>query len=582
MKIIWTLILWTAIAWAGVRTELPEAALAGVGTPQHPKVWISWDRYYDWKGVTDILKRLERAYPELATVTSIGKSYLGKDIWLITITNPKTGKPEEKPGFYIDGNIHSNEVQGTEVALYTAWYLLEMYAQNALIRELVDTRTFYIVPTINPDARDYFLHEPNTPHSPRSGLIPRDDDGDGLVNEDDFDDLDGDGFIVQMRKKDPLGEWRPDPRDPRLMVRVGPDEQGEYTLLGWEGIDNDGDGLVNEDRAGFYDPNRNWPWRWMPRYVQFGADEYPFNLPETRAVGDFWLQHPNIAGAQSYHNAGGMILRGPGDPDDPYPQPDVQLYEAIARRGEQILPGYRYLVVYKDMYPVYGGELNWFYSMQGALTFTNELWTPFNFYRDSVNVRNWFGNIQKQYTFDRYVLFEDAIVPWKKIHHPQYGEIEIGGVKKHYTRMPPGFLLLEECHRNMAFTLYHAYQLPLLQFGEIHQRPLGNGLTEVLVEIRNVRLQPTHLMVDLQHKITPPDVARFRGKGIDVVAGFVVSNPYLGIATEQEHHPERLTVRNVPGKGRVWVKWLVKGSGKAAVEFRSIKGGTIRQTITLK
>ncbi len=582
MKIIWTLILWTAIAWAGVRTELPEAALAGVGTPQHPKVWISWDRYYDWKGVTDILKRLERAYPELATVTSIGKSYLGKDIWLITITNPKTGKPEEKPGFYIDGNIHSNEVQGTEVALYTAWYLLEMYAHNALIRELVDTRTFYIVPTINPDARDYFLHEPNTPHSPRSGLIPRDDDGDGLVNEDDFDDLDGDGFIVQMRKKDPLGEWRPDPRDPRLMVRVGPDEQGEYTLLGWEGIDNDGDGLVNEDRAGFYDPNRNWPWRWMPRYVQFGADEYPFNLPETRAVGDFWLQHPNIAGAQSYHNAGGMILRGPGDPDDPYPQPDVQLYEAIARRGEQILPGYRYLVVYKDMYPVYGGELNWFYSMQGALTFTNELWTPFNFYRDSVNVRNWFGNIQKQYTFDRYVLFEDAIVPWKKIHHPQYGEIEIGGVKKHYTRMPPGFLLLEECHRNMAFTLYHAYQLPLLQFGEIHQRPLGNGLTEVLVEIRNVRLQPTHLMVDLQHKITPPDVARFRGKGIDVVVGFVVSNPYLGIATEQEHHPERLTVRNVPGKGRVWVKWLVKGRGKATVEFRSIKGGTIRQTITLK
>ncbi len=582
MKIIWTLILWTAIAWAGVRTELPEAALAGVGTPQHPKVWISWDRYYDWKGVTDILKRLERAYPQLATVTSIGKSYLGKDIWLITITNPKTGKPEEKPGFYIDGNIHSNEVQGTEVALYTAWYLLEMYAQNALIRELVDTRTFYIVPTINPDARDYFLHEPNTPHSPRSGLIPRDDDGDGLVNEDDFDDLDGDGFIVQMRKKDPLGEWRPDPRDPRLMVRVGPDEQGEYTLLGWEGIDNDGDGLVNEDRAGFYDPNRNWPWRWMPRYVQFGADEYPFNLPETRAVGDFWLQHPNIAGAQSYHNAGGMILRGPGDPDDPYPQPDVQLYEAIARRGEQILPGYRYLVVYKDMYPVYGGELNWFYSMQGALTFTNELWTPFNFYRDSVNVRNWFGNIRKQYTFDRYVLFEDAIVPWKKIHHPQYGEIEIGGVKKHYTRMPPGFLLLEECHRNMAFTLYHAYQLPLLQFGEIHQRPLGNGLTEVLVEIRNVRLQPTHLMVDLQHKITPPDVARFHGKGIDVVAGFVVSNPYLGIATEQEHHPERLTVRNVPGKGRVWVKWLVKGRGKATVEFRSIKGGTIRQTITLK
>ncbi len=579
MKIWGLLILSLSLLTAGVPTKLPEAALAGVGTPQTPRVWVSWDRYYDWKGVTEILKQLEKAYPELARVSSIGKSYKGKDIWLITITNPRTGKPEEKPGFYIDGNIHSNEVQGTEVALYTAWYLLEMYHHNSLIRELVDTRTFYIVPTINPDARDYFLHEPNTPHSPRSGLMPRDDDGDGLIDEDDFDDLDGDGFIVQMRKKDPLGQWRPDPRDPRLMVRVGPDEQGEYTLLGWEGIDNDGDGRVNEDRPGFYDPNRNWPWRWMPRYVQFGADEYPFNLPETRAVGDFWLNHPNIAGAQSYHNAGGMILRGPGDPEDVYPLQDVQLYEAIAHRGEQILPGYRYLVVYKDMYPVYGGELNWFYSMQGALTFTNELWTPFNFFRDSVSVRNWFGNIRKQYAFDRYVLFQDAIIPWKKFHHPQYGEIEIGGVKKHYTRMPPGFLLLEECHRNMAFTLYHAYHLPLLQFGNIKQRILNNGIKEILVEVRNVRLQPTHLAIDLKHRISPPDQAQLHGKGIRIVAGFVVTDPYLGVAVEQPHRPAVLKVRNVPGKGRVWLKWLVKGRGQATITFRSVKGGTIRQTI---
>ena len=35
-------------------------------------------------------------------------------------------------------------------------------------------------------------------------------------------------------------------------------------LLGQEGFDNDGDGRVNEDGDGFYDPNRDWAWNWQP------------------------------------------------------------------------------------------------------------------------------------------------------------------------------------------------------------------------------------------------------------------------------------------------------------------------------
>lgn len=569
----------TICAEAGIKAELPESALSGVGTPEHPRVWISWNRFYDWDALGAILKKLEAAHPQLCQVSSIGKSYQGRDIWLITISNPKTGPAESKPAFYIDGNIHSNEIQGTEVSLYTAWYLLEMYSENEWIRQLVDQRTFYIVPTINPDARDNFLHNPNTAHSPRSGLIPRDDDGDGLVNEDDFDDLDGDGNIVMMRKRDPLGRFRSDPNDPRLMVRVQPDEVGEFTFLGWEGIDNDGDGRVNEDRQGFYDPNRTWAWDWAPRYVQNGSDQYPFCIPETRAVAEFILAHPNIAGAQSYHNAGGMILRGPGKSNERYEREDARLYEAIGKRGEMILPGYKYMVVWKDLYPVWGGELDWIYSMQGALTFTNELWTPFNMFRDSTERQGYFGSMKKQYQFDKYVLFRDAIVPWKKYNHPQYGEIEIGGVKKNYSRIPPGFLLEEECHRNMAFTLFQAFQMPAVALGNVEKKSIGAGITELIVECRNDKMQPTHLKVDLKNKITPPDVISLVGEGIDVIAGFVVQDPYLNIVREQEFEPAHLRVENIPGHGRVWVRWLVKGQGKATVRLESIKGGSAEKTI---
>ena len=95
-------------------------------------------------------------------------------------------------------------------------------------------------------------------------------------------------------------------------------------LLGSEGIDNDGDGRVNEDPVGGYDGNRNWASNWQPNYIQGGAMDYPFQLPEAKAVNDFLMTHPNIAGVQSYHNNGGMILRGPGaEWQGEYPARDV-------------------------------------------------------------------------------------------------------------------------------------------------------------------------------------------------------------------------------------------------------------------
>ena len=116
-----------------------------------------------------------------------------------------------------------------------------------------------------------------------------------------------------MRIKDPQGRQKRHPDYPEhLMIRAKPDEPGEYTLLGWEGIDNDGDGRVNEDGRGGYDLNRNWSWDWQPAYIQYGAMDYPFSQPEPRAVARFVLAHPNIAAGQCFHNNGGMILRGPG------------------------------------------------------------------------------------------------------------------------------------------------------------------------------------------------------------------------------------------------------------------------------
>jgi hypothetical protein len=544
--------------------------LAAAGSPRDPKVLVMWDRFYDHAAVGEIGRRLEAAHPESCKLSSIGKSHEGRDMWLITVTDFTTGDADRKPAMYIDGNIHSNEIQGTEFALYTAWYLCEMKGQNAWIDSLLAERTFYIVPTINPDGREDYLRQPNNASSPRTGKVPRDNDGDGVVDEDTYDDIDGDGNVTQMRRRSRYGGWVVSPEEPRMMVRALPGQPSEWEMLGSEGIDNDGDGSVNEDGVGGYDPNRNWPWQWQPNYVQGGADRYPTSLPETRNVVAFVQAHPNIAGAQSYHNNGGMILRGPGVPQDEYQSQDVRVFDELGRVGERILPGYRYMVVWKDLYTVWGGELDWFYGARGIVTFSNELWTSFKLFE--TNERNTNRYNSDSYEFDRLLLFQDAFVDWKPFKHPQYGDIEVGGFKKTFGRAEPGFLLRAEAHRNMAFTMFQAWHLPKVEVDSIAVRSLGNGLTEVTAIVANRRIVPTHTAQDLQNRISPPDMVSLTGG--TVISGYRIINDRTGESVEQERNPARLELRNISGRGIERVKWIVRGGGPFTVTVSSQKGGT--------
>ncbi|WP_226390009.1 M14 family metallopeptidase [Penaeicola halotolerans] len=556
-----------ALAFVGLQgANAQEKIFRAAGTPHQPKVEVSWNRYYTYEGVVDIMQKIAKAYPNLAKVESIGKSYEGRDIMLITVSDFATGNPDRKPAMYIDGNIHSNEIQGTEMALYTAWYLTESFKDVEFIKELLKEKTFYIVPTINPDARNNYMNEPNTASSPRSGMIVLDNDGDGEAGEDRFDDLDGDNHITMMIRKDPNGRFIKDPNDPRRLVPVAPGQKGEYEMLGQEGIDNDGDGYVNEDGIGYYDPNRDWGWKWQPDYIQRGAYKYPFSLPENRAVMEFVMKHPNIAGGQSYHNSGGMLLRGPGAEEDlaTYNRDDVRIYDALGRKGEELIPGYRYLVVYKDLYSVFGGELDWFYGGRGIYTFSNELWTSYLMYNEN-------KGRDAQYDFDKDLLFGDAFVPFKSYNHPQFGEIEIGGFKKNFGRAHPGFLLESDAHRNMAFTIYHAYHTPRLSVQSVEEKDLGGGLKEITAIIENDRLMPTHSSQDLKYKIERPDYVSI--SGVKVVTGMIVENEDFNRVSEQKNNPEKMQVANIPGNSIVKVRWIVSGNAKYSITVDSAKGG---------
>ncbi len=576
---------------APLQTEkpLPEGGFPGLPANHTPKVEIAWNRLYDTDHLYELFDRLAAAYPKFMHKEVIGHSTENREMRVYVLTNTATGADTTKPAMWIDANVHGNEVQGGEAVLYTAWYLLENYGHNARIDELVDQRTFYLLPTVNPDSREAWFRDANDANSSRTGRQPHDDDGDGLFDEDPPDDLDGDGNIVQMRKYMPgEGIYRLDPDDPRLMIPVPPNDKGikgDWILLGEEGIDNDGDGLVNEDGVGGYDMNRSDPSMWMPEYVQGGAGPYPLYWPETRAIAEFLLQKPNLAALQSFHNAGGMILRGPGaEAFGEYPREDLQVFDELGRDGERMLPFYRYMVIWKDLYSVFGGFATWGYEGLGVISFTNELWNSEQQYPDSSKAGIVPTGRKGDHFFDDALLMGAGFVNWHPYNHPQFGPIEIGGFKKDVGRVPPTFLIEEMVHRNALFCLKHAEAMPIVRIAKSEVSDLGGGVHAVDVVFENTRAIPTRTARAQGSKIGKPDLFTLEGAGLEVLAGGFRTDRFRPERVDlAEREPARIvSERGIQGRSEVRVRWFVGGSGTAKVAWDGEKARAVSAVVEVR
>ncbi|MFN0058821.1 MAG: M14 family metallopeptidase [Planctomycetota bacterium] len=588
--------LWGALATAETPPSAGNSRPPTAPEVREPRVRIAWNRYYDYSDIESHMRSLALAFPSLARLESIGKSEEGRDLWLLTIAgNAGTTPLADRPAMWVDANVHGNEVQGAEVCLYLASYLLENYGELARITELLNRVTFYLVPMVNPDGRAWWFQAPNTSSSSRSGKRPTDNDRDGLLDEDGPDDIDGDGELLQMRVRDPDGGWKTSPDDPRLMVRVKPGERGEWRLIGMEGIDNDADGNVNEDGPGGYDMNRNWPSVWMPNYVQSGAGEYPFSYPETRVVGDFILAHPNIAGVQSFHNSGGMILRGPGaESFGAYPAADVRVYDEIGKRGEEMLPYYRYMIIWKDLYTVYGGFVNWTYEQLGIFSFTNELWNDEQYHQERAAEPSRIGEegeppsrptgaADPRHRFNDQLRSGVDYVPWKPFRHPVYGDIELGGWRKMSSRVAPSFMIEEMLHRNALFTLYHAEQIPELYFADVTTAQEPDGRTRIDVIVKNRRAIPSVAAHARTHRIGQPDLLEFESATVQVSFAGEVARRYPDELRPVRYRPERiLNWRGVELESVYHVRYLVTGQGPFRLRYRSLKAGVVDYSGQLK
>ena len=170
------------------------------------------------------------------------------------------------------------------------------------------------------------------------------------------------------------------------------------------------------------------------------------------------------------------------------------------------------------------------------------------------------------------------------------GKILVGGLNKWSSRVSPGFMLEEECHRNFAFTMYHADQMPELEFGRVEVAPVGAGgpgLWRVRAEIRNTRLIPTRSSLRRRERIGWPDLLECDPGpgGASVLAVNAYSNWLDQTPEPRFREPGRVLVGDgVPGREARVFEFTVQGAEGQSVMLRytSQWARTIQQSVELR
>lgn len=560
--------------------------------------------YCNYSELSQLLKNWEKSYPHLCKLESIGKSLEGRELWLMTLTDFETGKPEDKSAYWIDGNTHAIEITGSQAALHTIDMLIKGYKKDNFITTLLKDHTFYILPRIAVDGVELLL---TNSYCVRSSPVqwPKKQAQENALQA---QDINSDGQILKMRVEDKNGIWKISKHDPRIMTFRLPDDIGEngevYYQIYTEGAFQNYGGLqkqiTNSQRIDF---NRQYPADWLPEGEQKGAGPFPLSQPETYAIVKAITDRPNIVGAQSYHTFSGIILRPfNADPDERMDLHDFTVYETLGKRGEEIT-GYKCVSIYHDYRYNHddktgGSFTEWAYKHLGLYVFTTELWNIG--YKAGISIERpveWIVKGASEEEEIKIIQWCDQnleagsyFADWTKFKHPQLGDIEIGGWKYAFTwSNPPPEFLEEEVEKNVKFTLSCAASNPKIHFHTLHEETIGfeqdQPLRKIKVIIENKGYLPTYgskraLKASVVAK--PKICAHLIGEGEILFGGLDFETEHLEGRTSNYHFSSLFLHTGYPNKNIRELEWVIKGKGDFKVEIYFQRGGKLRHTFTYK
>ncbi len=572
--------------------------------------YFDFNRFYRYDELTRALQHLATARPDVVRVASIGKSHEGRDIWVATVTRFATGEPQDKPAFWVDGNIHSTEVSASAANLY--WLNALVEGQDSDTQRALDTRTFYICPRINPDGAEWALAD--SPRYLRSSTrrYPVPQDGFSDVQEGfEAQDINGDGRILRLRIKDANGHWKCHAADPRVMVRRDPAEAGgEYFRVLPEGRfvkpqHFDGTRVrVNKPQEGI-DLNRNFPAEWRQEHEQMGASDFPASEPEVRAVVQFFMNHRNITSAISFHTFSGVLLRPFGTQADKEMAPeDLWIYKAVGKKGEA-LTGYPAISVYEEFryHPkeVITGTFDWVYDHLGIYTWTVEIWSPMREAGiEKYDYIDWFrdhpeADDLKLMQWNDQALGGKAFVDWTPFEHPELGAVEIGGWDTvHFISNVPLDRLEQEVAKFPKWLMHQALMSPKLELRSVSATAMGADFWRIRVELQNTGYLPTTVSKRAaDRKQVQPLLAEISGEGFELVSTSGNSGASFGALPRvdlghlsgwsHKHSGTSFWPDSEPTSDIAVAEWVLRGPVGTPVHIkaRAPRAGAVATTLTL-
>ena len=522
--------------------------------------------YSNYTQQTTRINTLAKTYPQLAKVKSIAKTAGGKDTWMLTIGN---GNTETKPGIAIIGGVEGNHLLGMEMAIGFAEKLLQGSNTDS-IKNLLGKTSFYVFPNMSPDAMEQYFAP--LQYERQGNASQTDDDRDGKLNEDGYDDLDGNSKITWMRIESPVGDYKINPDDPRALIKADltKGEKGKYLLLP-EGIDNDKDGSFNEDGEGGVWFNKNLSFK-HPSFTQ-GAGEFAVSEIETKGLLDNLYQLFNVYAVVSFSGNNNLSSPFTYVAANPAPRVVAGYLEQDAKTNAMVADLYNKTTSMKDApktNPAGGDFLSWAYYHYGRFSYSTPGWYVPKTKPDTTKKEKAFTSEDIQANYLRWAAQQGipgTYTEWKKITHPDFPgqNVEVGGLDPFVLINPPYKLVPEIVKTHTDFIVKLAGYQPELDIINLKTENLGAGITRITATVINKGALPSHAKLgERSYWVKRINVKLETEKNQSVISG------------------KKIQLLNaLEGYGSRELSWLIKGSGKLILEAGSPTTGSKKMEISL-
>lgn len=525
--------------------------------------------YLNYESLSKKLKEFE-SKSKFCTVKSIGKSSGGKDLWLVTIS--ESAKP--KPALFITAGIDGKHQAGTQIAVQ----LIDQLLKSDNLTKLLGEKTLYFVPSVNPDAMDAFFGKLKMEKS--GNATKTDDDRDGQIGEDPFEDMNNDGFITQIRIEDVSGMYIESPDDARLLVKADPakNQIGKFLLLS-EGFDNDKDGNFNEDFSEGVDIDKNFTFDYP--VFEKGSGVYVASEPETRALLDFLYLNQNIYAVFTFGMHNNLSEAPKYDSKMASSRIIKSWLEKDVKTAELVSSLYTEKAKIKDApkSPMTKGNFaQTAYYHAGRFSFsTPGWWIPKEeVKKDSTQIKvdkpkKDASELNQELAYLKWATQENltnVFVNWTAVKHPDFPnqKAEVGGFAPYALNNPPTKYLEESTAKHKLFMEEFLAAMPKIETTIPVVEKVQNDLYRVTLKVVNKGLLPTYTEIGDKIRF----ISRMKTELVLSKNQFIVSG--------RKHY-----LRNAMQAGESEeYSWLISGSGKVTIQTGCATTGVKELIVELK